>query len=439
MPGRDGWDAAFCCGSNSITRRTALEAIGGGLPAGSVTEDMLLSLALLQKGYVTRYLNEPLAFGPAPESLEAFFVQRARWAQGATQILFLDTGPLGRGHAWQHRLFFLPTAWLSQCLMLMTSLIAPLVFLFFDVPPLVGVTAQSAIFFLVPMVFAQVGGIVLLGGGRYFPIAAQVLGTFQSFRLLPVIIKTLFKPHGHAFKVTPKGSDAAGGGYQRGIFFACTGLMIATLAGLVINAFPDTRIVMQGALVPMVAFWGLVNVVVLFLAAMLCLGRPALRAEERFPWHEPVAIWRRDARNATLARGIDISVSGIALAGDGVEVGEPVRVRLRGLGSIEGRVARARNGRIGIAFDGADSPARDRLIVQLFTRGMNATQLQVPLWRATRTMLARILTADMRLPTAPTGQAAARPDMGDDRLEKRTYVLPPEHRTPATMRLARAS
>jgi cellulose synthase (UDP-forming) len=278
MPGRDGWDAAFCCGSNSITRRTALEAIGGGLPAGSITEDMLLSLALLQKGYVTRYLNEPLAFGLAPESLEAFFVQRARWAQGATQILFLDTGPLGRGHAWQHRLFFLPTAWLSQCLMLMTSLIAPLIFLFFDVPPLVGVTAQSAIFFLVPMVLAQVGGIVLLGGGRYFPIAAQVLGTFQSFRLLPVIIKTLFKPHGHAFKVTPKGSDAAGGGYQRGIFFACTGLMLATLAGLVINAFPDTRIVMQGALVPMVAFWGLVNVVVLFLAAMLCLGRPALRA-----------------------------------------------------------------------------------------------------------------------------------------------------------------
>lgn len=439
MPGRDGWDAAFCCGSNSITRREALDAIGGGLPAGSITEDMLLSLALLQKGYVTRYLNEPLAFGLAPESLDAFFVQRARWAQGATQILFLSSGPLGPGHAWQHRLFFLPTAWLSQSLMLMTSLIAPLVFLFLDVPPLVGVTAQSALFFLVPMVLAQVGGIVLLGGGRYFPIAAQVLGTFQSFRLLPVILKTLVKPHGHAFKVTPKGSDAVGGGTQRGIFLACTGLMLATLAGLVINAHPDTRIVMQGALVPMVAFWGLVNVVVLFLAAMLCLGRPALRAEERFPLDEPVAIWRRDARHATVARGLDISVSGIALAGDGVEAGEPVRMRLRGVGSIDGRVARSRGGRIGIAFDATDSPARDRLIVQLFTRGLNATQLQVPLWQATRTMLARIVTADMALPTAPAGQAAARPALRDDRLDRRTYVLPPARRGPATLRLARAS
>lgn len=439
MPGRDGWDAAFCCGSNSVTRREALDAIGGGLPAGSITEDMLLSLALLQKGYITRYLNEPLAFGLAPESLEAFFVQRARWAQGAMQILFLRSGPLGPGHMLRHRLFFLPTAWLSHALMLMTALVAPLVFLFFDVPPLVGVTAQSALFFLVPMVVAQVGGIVLLGGGRYFPMAAQVLGTFQSFRLLPVIITTLIKPHGHAFKVTPKGPDAAGGGYQRGIFLACTALMIATLAGLVINAVPDTRIVMQGALVPMVAFWGLVNVVVLFLAAMLCLGRPAMRAEERFPLDEPVAIWRRDARAVALARGIDISVSGIALAGEGVAVGERVAVRLRGIGSIDGRVARAQGGRIGIALDATDSPARDRLIVRLFTRGLNATQVQVPLWRATRTMLARILTADMALPAAKAGPAGTRPELDDTRLDKRTLVLPPAGHGPATTQLARAS
>lgn len=433
MPGRDGWNAAFCCGSNSITRRKALDAIGGALPAGSITEDMLLSLALLQQGYVTRYLNEPLAFGLAPESLDAFFVQRARWAQGATQILFLPTGPLGRGHRLRHRLFFLPTAWFSQALMLSTSLLAPLVFLFFDVPPLVGVTAQSALFHLVPMVMAQVGGIVLLGGGRYYPVAAQVLGTFQSFRLLPVIIKTLIKPHGHAFKVTPKGQDAAGGGTQRGIFMACTALMAATLAGLVINAFPDTRIVAQGALVPMVAFWGLINVVVLFLAAMLCLGRPSPRAEERFAWPEPVAIWRRGVRHAAVARGIDISASGIALEGEGLDVGEPVRVRVRGVGSIDGRVARSGGGRIGIAFDGTDSPARDRLIIRLFTSGIAAAQVRVPLWAATRAMLARILTARMELAPQPV-TAAAQPETDDVRLEKRSYVLPPAG---AAIRLAR--
>ncbi|KQU49613.1 hypothetical protein ASG67_10795 [Sphingomonas sp. Leaf339] len=83
MPGRDGWDAAFCCGSNSVTRRALFDEIGGGLPDGSITEDMLLTLSSLRRGYITRYLNEPLAFGLAPESTAAFFVRRQRWAQGA--------------------------------------------------------------------------------------------------------------------------------------------------------------------------------------------------------------------------------------------------------------------------------------------------------------------------------------------------------------------
>ena len=424
MPGRDGWDAAFCCGSNSITRRSAFAAIGGGLPSGSITEDMLLSLALLRHGLVTRYLNEPLAFGLAPESLTAFFVQRARWAQGAMQILFLKDGPLGPGHALRHRIFFLPTAWISQCLMLITAVLAPLVFLFFDVPPLVGVTPESAIFHLVPMVVAQVGGIVLLGGGRYFPIAAQVLGLFQSFRLLPVIIATLWRPHGHAFKVTPKGSDAGGGGMERGIFVASLALMLATLAGLVINAHPDTRIVAQGALVPMVAFWAGLNVVVLLLVAMLCLGRPVLRAEERFAFTEPVAVWRRHAREASIARGIDCSLSGIALAGEGVAVGEAVRVRIRGVGSIDGRVARVAPGRIGIAFDGADSAARDRLITRLFTEGRSNQVAAVPVLAATRALLASIWHTDASARPAPPAPPAA----PEERLDKRTRVIPPAAR-----------
>ncbi|WP_310496154.1 glycosyltransferase [Sandarakinorhabdus sp.] len=427
MPGRDGWDSAFCCGSNSITRREAFEAIGGGLPSGSITEDMLLTLALLKQGFVTRYLNEPLAFGLAPESLAAFFVQRARWAQGAVQILFLKEGPLGPGVALRHRLFFLPTAWLSQCLMLLVSVIAPLVFLFFDLPPLVGVTAQSAIFHLLPMVAAQVGGIVLLGGGRYFPIAAQVLGLFQSFKLLPVIIKTLWQPYGHAFKVTPKGADAAGGGTERGIFLACAGLMLATLLGLVINAFPDTRIVAQGALVPMVAFWGGINCLVLMLAAMMCFGRPALRAEERFAYADTVAVWHRGNRAATIARGIDLSLSGIALAGEGLAAGDPVRVRLPGIGSLDGRVARAGHGRIGIAFSAEDCGPRDRLIERLFTNSGNTLVGQVPLWSATRALLASIWRAETGLVQMPS----VRPRIAEPRLEKRSFVLPPAARFPA--------
>lgn len=48
---------------------------------------MLLTLAGLRAGYVTRYLNEPLAWGLTPESMQAFIVQRQCWAKCAMQIL----------------------------------------------------------------------------------------------------------------------------------------------------------------------------------------------------------------------------------------------------------------------------------------------------------------------------------------------------------------
>jgi cellulose synthase (UDP-forming) len=428
MPGRDGWDASFCCGSNSVTRRAAFEAAGGGLPIGSITEDMLLTLALLRHGYITRYLNEPLAFGLAPENLTAFFVQRARWAQGAMQILFLAEGPLGPGLPLKHRLFFLPTAWLSQCLMLLMSLVAPLGFLFADVPPLVGVTAESAIFYLVPMVVAQVGGIVLLSGGRYYPIAAQVLGTFQSFRLLPVIIKTLITPHGHAFKVTPKGSDAVGGGFERGIFIAVSALMLATFAGLIINAAPDWRIVAQGALVPMVAFWCAINIIVLFLVAMLCFGVATGRAEQRFAIDEAVVVQITGSNIIYASRSIDVSTSGIAVAAVGLSRGDTVRVRMRGVGSLDGVVTRAGGGMAAIAFTGRDCPARDRLIVRLFTAGLDTTALRPPMWQATRAMLSRIWQADMggaaKAVAEPAGSAVA-----EIRLDKVSLARPPRRRT----------
>jgi cellulose synthase (UDP-forming) len=56
MPSRDGWNAAFCCGSNSVTRRAALRSVGDALPTESITEDMLFTITLLRNGYITRYL-----------------------------------------------------------------------------------------------------------------------------------------------------------------------------------------------------------------------------------------------------------------------------------------------------------------------------------------------------------------------------------------------
>jgi cellulose synthase (UDP-forming) len=440
MPSRDGWDAAFCCGSNSVTRRAALRAIGDALPTQSITEDMLLSLMLLRKGYVTRYLCERLAFGLAPESIKAFFVQRRRWARGAMQILYLAAGPLGARLAFVQRLLFLPTHWLSQGLMLMMAVIAPLVFMWTGAAPLVNVTTAAVLYYLVPMVLAVVGGIWVYAPQQYFPLAAQVLGTFQSFKLLPTVLATLAQPFGHVFKVTPKGRGAEKAGYDRGIFWTAILLMGLTVAGLFINTVPDWRIVTQTSLLPMVAFWASINVVVLFLICMLSLQAPFHRAEERFALDEP--IWIVGTAGTLLTGRIkDISLSGVGVATQrpiDAKPGEQLRVFIPEVGFISGKLVRSTERLVGIQFDLPASVERDLLIRKLFTAGRDTTHVDASAWSATGAMLKSIFEARAEMPTVVSdgpqenvhlAHAAEQPE----KLPAQSLVVSPK---PSTVRLS---
>lgn len=433
MPSRDGWDAAFCCGSNSVTRRSAMREAGDALPTDSITEDMLLSLKLLRHGYITRYLCEHLAFGLAPESIHAFFIQRQRWARGAIQILYLPEGPLGKGLQLIHRLLFLPTHWLSQSLMMVMSLVTPLIFMLFGVAPLSNVTAESALHYLVPSVIALVGGIVLFGEKRYFPLAAQVLGTFQSFKLLPTVLQTMVRPHGHLFKVTPKGSGAQTSYYDRGVFWIAASLMVLTLLGMVVNALPDWRIVDQAALVPLVAFWGTVNIIVLFLVCMMCLQAPIRRGEERFDINEAALLVDRDGLPSTVIIR-DLSLSGAGLLIDDERLarfarGDVLGVMIAGVGTIGATVARIGGHFVGVQFDLPESTERDLLIRKIFTRGLNAHTAVAAVGSVTLGMLRRIWSARMevRVPQQGADMMTATPSpLPEEKLPAETFVLQPK-------------
>jgi len=377
MPSRDAWDAAFCCGSSSVTRRAALKSIGDHLPTGSITEDMLLTLVMLRQGYITRYLCERLAFGLAPENIEAFFVQRQRWARGATQILFLSEGPLGTNLRFMHRLLFLPTHWLSQSCTTLLLVITPLVFLLTGLKPLVNVTADSVLDYVVPMILALVGGIQVYAPSKYFPLASRVLGCFQSFKILPTVLATLIRPFGHAFKVTPKGHGVQRSSFERGIFWSASALILLTIGGLIVNSIPELRIIDQTALLPVMAIWGALNVTVLFLVCMMSLQAPARRAEERFALDEPVGIFGADGALAT-GKIRDISLSGVAILVDAgrpiaTQVGQYARLFIKEVGFVPGRIVRQSNRFLALQFDLPQSLERDLLISKLFTSGLNTT------------------------------------------------------------------
>jgi cellulose synthase (UDP-forming) len=95
QPGRDAHGAAFWCGTGAVIRRTALVGVGG-LSTATITEDFHTSLALHAAGWTSRFHDEALVYGIAPQNLEQFILQRYRWSAGNLAALRTPHSPLRR-------------------------------------------------------------------------------------------------------------------------------------------------------------------------------------------------------------------------------------------------------------------------------------------------------------------------------------------------------
>jgi cellulose synthase (UDP-forming) len=432
MPSRDAWSAAFCCGSNSVTRRVALRAVGDALPTQSITEDMLLSMELLRKGYVTRYLCERLAFGLAPETIDAFFTQRQRWARGAIQILYLPNGPLGHDLTVMQRLLFLPTHWLSLGLRSLIALVAPIVFLWTGVSPVFDVTASDVLYYLVPMILALIGGVRAYAPGQHFPLASQVQATFLSFKILPTVLATIVKPFGHPFKVTPKGGVSRVSNYSRGIFWSSASLIALTIIGLMVNTIPEWRIVETSHMLPVVAFWSAINVVVLFLVCMMSLHAPRRRSEERFDFDEECRIIGPNGA-ASIGRIRDLSLSGVQLELDqdgsmDARVKDSVRIFIAHVGFVSGTLVRLREKSLAVQFNLPQSVERDLLLRKMFTAGRDATKVDTSAWSATGALVKSIWALRTEMLERPIVESDLITPTHVAKLPARSFVVKPRPR-----------
>jgi cellulose synthase (UDP-forming) len=84
--GKDARGAMFCCGTNMVFRRRALDD-AGGFPEDSVTEDFQLSLTLHERRWKTAYVAEVLAQGLGPEDMASYASQQQRWARGCLSAI----------------------------------------------------------------------------------------------------------------------------------------------------------------------------------------------------------------------------------------------------------------------------------------------------------------------------------------------------------------
>jgi cellulose synthase (UDP-forming) len=365
---RDAWDVAFCCGSCSIQRRAALEAIDG-VPTESITEDLLSTLAMLRKGYRTRYLNERLSMGLAAESIQGFFVQRERWCRGAIQSLYLRDGPLGPGLKLLDRLLFFPTSWLVQYTTRIALVLIPIVYLLTGLIPFYFTNVGDLIFFQVPVFLVYFLNMRWLVGAKYMPLVSVAASVFASFRLFPTVLSSLIKPFGTPFKVTPKGSSAASGrDSELFTFYLILIAIILTVTGLLINVQPEAAVIRFSEFYPIAVFWSAFNLVVLIVAALLCFEGSRLRSEERFDVLETVDVVFDDQR--VVAQLVDASVDGCKLQLDSnwwsAQLPPAMQVDIAQIGRVRVKPIRANRGAIAATFDFVGDQ-RDQMIAKLFS------------------------------------------------------------------------
>lgn len=370
-PSRDAWEVSFCCGSCSIARRKALEAIVG-FPTQSITEDLMTTLAMLNKGYKTRYLNERLAMGLAAENLKGYFIQRSRWCRGGIQALFLRNGPiLGPGLTLFQRIMFIPLSWLVQYVVRLATLMVPAVYLWTGAAPLYFTSTQDIIYYQIPVLLAYLFLMLWITPTRYLPLLSSAVSAFSTFRLLPTVIATLIKPFGTPFKVTPKGSSNSGRGFDAYTFTCIAALIAATALGLFVNIVPEWSMIGHGGFSVVSFYWAAFNIVVLVIAALICFEKPRPVAES-FATDEPASV--------RIASGEYVSsrLVRLSLEGGTVELpryaalrpGDDIIIEMPEFPGLHSRIESTGEGRAGALaarFAFLDQRCRDRMIVKLYT------------------------------------------------------------------------
>lgn len=289
---RDNGDAAFFCGTSGLLRTRALKDIAG-FPTESITEDIFLTLKLKARGWRSVTIEDAVATGLSPQSMDDLFAQRRRWGEGAVQMnshIWRSGQEWLRSLGWSQRLKFFPVYWVISYPVRLVSLVVPQLCLLLGWQPLVNAPLQELMLAQGAVFVALVAFNQWMAGSRSQMLVSQIWHDLLALRLTPYFLLRLFKPHGQlVFAVTPKGSDARPGRPSpRRFDLLVNALLVLTLAALAAGlSSADTSGVALASV-----FWSGVNLVRLWLVrASLRREQAALCEELQVPARLLPELW----------------------------------------------------------------------------------------------------------------------------------------------------
>ncbi len=220
--GKSDSNAMFCCGSNVVMRRDALlsvETLVDGrkhyFDETSVTEDFATTVRLHAAKWRTAYVNRHYVVGMGPETLPAYFTQQMRWAMGTLGVGLRVLGQFVRnprqltaGQWWE---YILSGTYYFVGFATFVFLVAPVLFVGFDIRPLRSEGWLYLIFFVPYIVFTM--NLFFFGMAlRNYSLKGVWLASALSFATFRTYMKAgIVAVFGlkRAFGVTPKGVGGA--------------------------------------------------------------------------------------------------------------------------------------------------------------------------------------------------------------------------------------
>ncbi len=319
QPGKNYTNSSFWCGTPSVIRRKALLDVGG-VATETVTEDIHTSVRLHSRGWKTLFVNEPLAFGIAPQTIKAFLLQRKRWAQGTMQLYSSKESPFWiSGLSLEQRLSYISSflAYFESFQKIILLLIPVLILLLDILPMRIGV---------VPFVLHWIPCFTLnilannLGGRGVFNLFKT-----EKYNLLKTIVfieSTVYlvskKPL--KFKVTPKTVDDSVYRQERVAMKWHIGIIILMVIALiysVVKIFIPQTYPITWEVFGMAMVWTSYNAYVLFLALREIFSKRHERQQYRFKVDEKAIIHNVESDQTLMHCNIvDLSITGAGLLVD---------------------------------------------------------------------------------------------------------------------------
>jgi cellulose synthase (UDP-forming) len=234
--GKGNLGSIFCCGTNVLFRRSALEQVGG-FPTHSVTEDFELSVELHELGWRSVYVPEVLASGLGPEDMASYVSQQQRWARGclaaARSVLRARLPRRVRAQYLLSSMYFL-SGWT-----LLIYMSFPVIRILTGAQPIAAGSADQFLMHFVPYFLVALGAVAMAGAGSY-TFAAFALSASTFWIHVQATLRALTGRRG-GFVVTPKQGE---GGRQPRVAMpalATVGLLVAVAGyGLAKDRSPST-------------------------------------------------------------------------------------------------------------------------------------------------------------------------------------------------------